>query len=161
MSPVANSAFSVLTNGIASRPPRLPDPARLIVGDGWTAWRGPVVQRLENLIQLPYGWDGYSAPPVGLEVVHFTLQMLKSICPSDMCAPQIVPGTAGDLQVEWHMPSTTIELHVRSPNSVAAWRQSSNAPDGEEIELTNDFMIVLGWVREMLGDGSATVAAAA
>ena len=119
------------------------------------------MQRLESLIQLPQGWDGYGAPPVGLEVVHFTLQMLKSICPSDMVAPQIVPGVAGDLQVEWHTPSTTIELHVRAPNSVAAWRQSPSVPDGEEFELTNDFVMVLEWVREMLGDGSAAVATAA
>jgi hypothetical protein len=119
------------------------------------------MQRLENLIQLPAGWDGYAAPPVGLEVVHFTLQMLKSICPNDMSAPQIVPGAAGDLQVEWHTPGTTIELHVKSPNSVSAWRQSPNTPDGEEIELTNDFMVVLQWVREMLEDGSAAVATAA
>jgi hypothetical protein len=161
MSPIANSAFSTIDGGLTNRPHRLPDPGRLVVSDDWAAWREPVMRRLESLLQLPDGWDGYSAPPVGLEVVHFTLQMLKSICPPDTVAPQIVPGTAGDLQVEWHTPSTTIELHVKAPNSVSAWRQSPDAADGEEVNLTNDFLVVLRWVREMLEDGSATVATAA
>jgi hypothetical protein len=44
---------------------------------------------------------------------------------------------------------------------VSAWRQSQSAPDGEEVSLTNDFLAVLHWVREMLGEGRAAVASAA
>lgn len=119
------------------------------------------MDRLEALIQLPIGWDGYNAPPVRLENAYFTMQMLKAICRRDMIVPQIVPGSSGDLQIEWHTEASTIELHVRAPNRVSAWRQAANASDGEEVELSNDFKIVLQWVKEMLGDGSAAVTAAA
>jgi hypothetical protein len=162
MSPAANSAFSVSTSLSArARPSRLPDASRVVVGEPWTAWRDPVMERLETLIQLPTGWDGYGAPPVRLENAYFAMLMLRAICGRDMAVPQIVPGSAGDLQVEWHSASATIELHVKAPNRVSAWRQTAAVPDGEEIELSNDFKIVLHWVREMLGDGIAAVTAAA
>lgn len=119
------------------------------------------MDKLQALVQLPVGWDGYKAPPVTLENVYFTLQMLKAICPAEMDAPQIVPGSRGDLQVEWHAGDTVIELHVHSPNSVTAWRQSPAFPDGEELQLTNDFLIVLQWTTQLLGDRIAAVSAAA
>lgn len=161
MSPVANSAYSTIDGRQSARPNWLTEPVRLPVGDDWAAWRDPVMRRLEYLLKLPHGWDGYSATPVRLEVVHFTLQMLRSICPPDTPAPQIVPGTGGDLQVEWHAPTTTIELHVKAPNAVSAWRESDSVPDGEEVNLTNDFLVVLRWIQEMLEDESAAVATAA
>src|SRR6266403_4444219 len=138
MSPTANSAFSTIDPPFVSRPPRrLPEPTRLLVGDDWAAWREPVMQRLEDLVQVPQ--SDASARPVRLEVAHFTLQMLKSICPPDTAPPHIAAGSAGDLQVEWRTPSTKIELHVMAPNSVSAWRQTPSLANGEEANLTNDF----------------------
>jgi hypothetical protein len=155
MSPSANSAFS--------SPQRFPgSQSRLIVSETRADWLGTARDRLENLIRLESGWDGYSAPHVSLENANFALQMLSAICPPDAPAPQIVPGSRGDLQVEWHTLNTTIELHVRAANAVTAWRESeSRAPEGEEIELTNDFLRVLDWVKEMLEDVRAADAAAA
>jgi hypothetical protein len=155
MSPSANSAFSA--------PQRFPgSQSRLIVSETQTDWRASARSRLEDLIRLELGWDGYNAPHVSLESANFALQMLSAICPPDAPVPQIVPGSRGDLQVEWHTPGTTIELHVKSANAVTAWRESeTHAPDGEEIELTNDFLRVSGWVREMLEDMRAADAAAA
>jgi hypothetical protein len=150
MSPTANSAFSTLDGRFVTRAPRRLEPTRLVVGDDWAAWREPVMQRLEDLVQLPQG----DARPVRFEVAHFTMQMLKSICPPDTAPPQIAAGAAGDLQVEWNTPSTRIELHVMAPNSVSAWRQIPGLPNGEEARLTNDFLIVFRWVREMIESGT-------
>jgi len=75
-------------------------------------------------------------------------------CPPDTAPPHIAAGSVGDLQVEWHTPSTKIELHVMAPNSVSAWRQTPSLANGEEAKLTNDFLIVLRWVREMLESGT-------
>ena len=37
-----------------------------------------------------------------------------------------------------------------APNSVTAWRQTPSLANGEEANLTNDFLLVFQWVREML-----------
>jgi hypothetical protein len=156
MSPAAaNPAF---TSNIQRA---FPMPRRLIVGDRSPFWWDAATERLQDLVLLDRGWDGYRAPPVSFEIAHFTLDMLRAVCPTDMPSPQLIPGTSGDLQVEWHYPTGEIELHVRAPNSVSAWRRSASVPDGEEVTLTNDFVVVLGWIREMLGDPSGTLTAAA
>lgn len=159
MSPATNSAvFSEAVRPSSRRPPA---PERIIVASLNTSWAEAVSDRLDHLLKLPPGWDGYIAPPIRFENAVFALQLLGAICPADMPAPQIVPGSAGDLQVEWHMPGATIELHVRAPNDVSAWRETASQPDGEEISLTNNFVVVSRWIRETLGISVATVATAA
>jgi hypothetical protein len=54
------------------------------------------------------------------------------------------------LQIEWHTERGDIELDVLAPNSVFAWRRTaSTGPDGEEIQLTNDFSQVAVWIKEL------------
>jgi hypothetical protein len=80
----------------------------------------------------------------------------------DAPAPQIVPGSNGDLQIEWHTETIDIELHICAPYEVQAWRlTSSTGDDGEEINLTNDFTVVAGWLAELAEASVATRSSAA
>jgi hypothetical protein len=133
---------------------------RMIVSEPSLAWRDGVIARLEKLIQLPKGWDGYAAEPVALATAIFALQMLETLCPSDAEPPQVVPGVNGDLQVEWHTVRGDIELHVKKPNEVDAWRRNANTgDDGEELSLTNDFIAVGNWLEDLERDVAAAAAA--
>lgn len=111
-------------------------------------WQQSVTKRLEELVdRLPYGWDGYDGRPVGFLNAYFALSMLNSICRPDTPPPQIVPGSAGDLQIEWHTASVDIELAVRGPYIVHAWRwKVGDDPDGESLNLSRDFTEVSKWV---------------
>jgi hypothetical protein len=114
------------------------------------AWWRSVLSRLDELCKLPTGWDGYNALPVFFGNAYFALNMLASACPPDAPEPQIVPGSNGDLQIEWHTETTDIELHVRIPNDVDAWRAVTSAPDHEDhLHLTMDFKVVAGWLAEL------------
>lgn len=126
------------------------------------AWEGPAIKRLEELIRLKHGWDGYQAVPVSFNTAYFAMQMLESICSDDTEAPQIVPGTNGDLQIEWHDVCGDIELDVRGPNQVFAWRLTpETGPDGQELRLRNDFHAVAIWLKELTEPAIAPIAAAA
>ncbi len=126
------------------------------------AYLKPVFERLDVLCRLEAGWDGYVAPPVSFSNAHFALSMLASAWPPDAPPPQIVPGSSGDLQVEWHSDTTDIELHVRGPNDVVAWRFTEGAgEDGEEYHLTTDFEIVARWLAELSETSGAARSAAA
>jgi uncharacterized protein YfaP (DUF2135 family) len=88
--------------------------------------------------------------------------MLNSACPQGAPEPQIVPGSSGDLQIEWHTETTDIELHVRAPNDVDAWRAVTSAPEREEqLHLTMDFSVVAGWLAELSETPVATRSSAA
>lgn len=121
-----------------------------------------VMERLQELTLLEKGWDGYHGVPVSLENAIFAFKMLESICSSETPMPQIVPGSGGDLQIEWHTLIGDLELHVRAPNNVHAWCYIVGCePDGEEVELTNNFLSVVPWVKEITESPIAPATAAA
>ena len=123
------------------------------------SWR-PVTDRLEELLRLERGWDGYTGSPVSFVNATFALRMLESICDSRSPLPQIVPGSSGDLQVEWHTLRGDVELHVRAPNDVHAWRVKSDGLE-EELLLANDFSAIVAWIKELVEPSIAIKAAAA
>lgn len=130
---------------------RLPSATnRLWIFEPENEWRKIVEKRLEQLLRLPVGWDGYKAQPVGFLNAHFALRMLDAICGSGAEAPQIVPGQEGDLQIEWHTRQGDVELHVMAPNKVHAWRNLVGPEATEdELELTNEFSAVAAWLGEI------------
>ena len=134
---------------------------RITISDfGNQQWQSIVKQRIEDLIRLEEGWDGYNAAPVSFSTGMFAFRMLESICQRDTPAPQIVPGSSGDLQMEWHTNHGDLELWVRSPNNVhVSWTMSAEH-DAEEVDLTNDFSVVSEWVREVTESKIAIAAAA-
>lgn len=135
---------------------------RLIVSEPDRAWRAGIVHRLNELCCLPKGWDGYGAEPVSFETANFAVRMLDVVCPSEGPMPSAVPGPNRDLQVEWHLANGDIELHVRAPNDVHAWRLSADTgDDGEEHELTNDFTLVAQWIKDLSEPAFASQPAAA
>ena len=123
--------------------------ARLVIAEPVRAWGDEVKARFNELCALERGWDGYQGIPVSFTTANFALRMLEAVCGANAPAPQIVPGTDGDLQIEWHTEKADIELHVRAPNDGHAWRASPANPAGEEFELSNDFKIVATWVKDI------------
>ncbi len=113
------------------------------------AWRDEVRRLLNNVCALPPGWDGYGAPPVAFEVANFALKMLEQTCPEHVPAPNVVPGPDGDLQLEWHTENLDIELHVRKPYDVHAWRRQVNGDEENEGELTFDYTLVTRWLSDL------------
>ncbi|TAD90447.1 MAG: hypothetical protein EAZ99_06285 [Alphaproteobacteria bacterium] len=123
-------------------------------------WSETVVRRLDDLVHLPIGWDGYAARPVQFSTAYFTLSMLTQLKIPGCEVPQLVPGVNGDLQAEWHTESGSIELHVLAPNRVEAWYLDHDQ-QVKEVALTNDFTLVVGWLESLMGNGRAAEATAA
>ncbi len=156
----SNSAFSLASSTNVIQLPGSQE--RILINENVSTWGDTVKKRLEELIQLSAGWDGYQGVHVSFENANFAFRVLDAICGLQTRAPQIVPGAAGDLQIEWHTLNGDIELHVRAPNDVHAWRAMTGGdPDGEELELTNDFAVIAQWVREITEPPIAAAATAA
>ena len=134
--------------------------ARVVVSSPRRDWSREVTCKLNELTALRRGWDGHRAKPVSFDTAHFALKMLESICREEAPAPQIVPGTGGDLQIEWHTDHGDLELHVLSPNNVRAWFAPIDDAEGSETALTNDFTEVARWVHELTEPAFAGAAAA-
>ena len=151
--PLSSQPSNIVPLDVAARV-RITDPIRL--------WRDAVVSRLNELIALKRGWDGYRGEPVTFENANFALRMLEASCGVEAPVPQIVPGVAGDLQVEWHIGHTDIELDIRGPNDVHAWIYSERTgADGQEFDLTNDFTSVANRIRDLPEPSNTSSVAAA
>ena len=123
-------------------------------------WFKPTSTRLDELCALAVGWDGYRAPPVRYDNARFANEVLKAICGANTPAPQIVPGSHGDLQLEWHTPNHDIEIHVIQALVVHVWHRSpATGRDGEELQLASDFRPLAPWIRAMEGDIAVAAAA--
>ncbi|MFC7290701.1 hypothetical protein [Hirschia litorea] len=115
-------------------------------------WMAESENKLERLINLQNGWDGGTARSVSFRNANFAMNVLGAVCDKGSPAPQFVPGTNGDLQIEWHLVGGSIELHILKPNLVKAWYEVNNSDDEEgEQDLTNNFAIVSDWLKKILG----------
>ena len=111
-------------------------------------WRELILRRLHILTTLQVGWDGYRGLPVTTANASFALDILETCCRGEVPMPQLVPGTSGDLQLEWHGTRGDIELHLLRPHEVWAWHaDAQTGRDGETVYLTNDFTLVARWVN--------------
>ena len=160
---ISSDPVTPLASGF-SRPQILSIPLRakrLLISDTAQPWSEKVQTRLQELIRLQRGWDGYHGVPVSFENAVFTMRVLEAICGSEFPAPQIVPGAQGDLQIEWHTLKGDLELHIKRPNDVHAWRSLISLPDqDEELDLTNDFLTIAQWVKDVVEFSIVTETAA-
>jgi hypothetical protein len=136
---------------------------RSIVFERESSWLDCVKKRLEELVDhLPFNWDGYNGKPVSFLNATFALSMLNSICRPNTPPPQIVPGSNGDLQIEWHTLNSDIEILIRGPYSVSAWLCNVGENQNDiTLELSRDFTEVARWVEAMSEQQSVANAAAA
>ena len=125
------------------------------------AWRFSVDRRLNELVSLPIGWDGYRGKPVSRENAIFARNVIETICGHDLPAPQIVPGINGDLQLEWHTFYGDLELRIVRPNLVNAWFAEGKNDDGIETIFSNDFKVASVWLASITEKHLAAELAAA
>ena len=122
------------------------------VSDRPTDWSEKVFDRLNHLVALKVGWDGYRGRPVSFSCAHFAVSLLKQVCSANASAPSIVPGSDGTLQLEWHQNKYDVELDILAPNKVLAMRYHIETEITEEEVLQNNFAVVRRWIEE-LGEG--------
>lgn len=109
-----------------------------------------IITKLEELVRLERGWNGYSAIPVSMSNAIYALRIIEEIC-LESYLPEIVPGFDGDIQLEWHVNASIAELHIISPNNVYFWT-NFGFPKGMEIHIQDcDFSLVKKILSEMFG----------
>jgi hypothetical protein len=112
-------------------------------------WQEEVSRRLIQLLNLPQGWDGYSAEPISEAMAAFVTNVLNSTMSEGTPSPDIVPASGGGVQIEWHTGGVDIELFIPRPNEACLTVGYMDGREPFEGDLTTDFSI-LGEVLEPL-----------
>ena len=66
-------------------------------------------QTIDKLKNLEPGWDGYKGKPVTENAAILAKKAAEALY-HDFGDPQVVPGPGGDLQLEWHKETFTMEV---------------------------------------------------
>jgi hypothetical protein len=106
-------------------------------------------QRFNELVNLPVGWDGYAGMAVTFDCAVFAANFLERLYVSEVPAPDLVPGSDGSIQIEWHRNGFDIELDVLAPYEVNAIRRNVATDEIEELQLQMDFTEVQHWILSL------------
>ena len=109
-------------------------------------WFRELNGRLGYLTSLPLGWDGYAGQPVSPNVAQFAAKLIEHLFTDAVPAPQLVPGSDGTLQLEWHLNGYDIEIDVLAPFDIVATRYDHISDVEDEIEVQSDFSELMRWV---------------
>ncbi len=71
-----------------------------------------------DLLNLPPGWNSYSAKQIAHRNAEATIKLLLVLLDSKTPAPAVVPRVKGTIQLEWHTAQIEIEVYINSPSSV-------------------------------------------
>lgn len=139
-----------LPSGAASNVVELEaSPKRLVVPSD-KSWVEELRDKLGELVKLPLNWDGYDGLPVSFDVAYFSVAVLNHLYRDGIPCPDIVPGSDGSMQIEWHLGGYDIELHVLGIYEIDAWRKNRATGAQDEVEISNDLTLVAGWMRDLL-----------
>ncbi|WP_150002266.1 hypothetical protein [Iodidimonas gelatinilytica] len=114
---------------------------------------------MNELTSLRRGWDGYDGIAVSFRCANFAANLIERLYVDGVDAPQLVPGSDGTVQIEWHMNHLDIEIDILAPYRVIATRYDHLTGEDEEVELGSDFTQLAIWVADLGRDRSALRAA--
>lgn len=127
-----------------------PQSRNVVLNEPSYNWWPLVRRRLNFLCSLERGWDGYNAPPVSFEVASFALDVLKAVSKASTPMPTLVPGTAGNLQIEWNEVPASLELHILAPYDIIAQLHVYDDDRVEEREFQAVLTEISAWVDLLL-----------
>jgi hypothetical protein len=101
----------ITTQSVAVRPVMLFATAR-----PHSNWLSTVQSVLERFRDLGPGWDSYDAPAVDRQGIETAREFLTVLARAGVRMPALTLAAQGQVQIEWHTPSTDLEIRVLGPN---------------------------------------------
>jgi hypothetical protein len=105
------------------------------------------IHTLIELLELPGGWNSYSAKPIRKENVTFAVDLLARLMHEGTPAPTVVPKVRGGVQLEWHTKGVNLEIAIESPDDVTFFAEDIESNEAPEQEL--DESTVTQWIERI------------
>lgn len=102
-----------------------------------------------DLLNLPPGWNSYSAKPIAPQNAVQAIQLLAVFVAPNTPAPAVVPRVRGGIQLEWHAESIDIEVYIDSPSNVSFFAESSDTGETFEGPLAGHDAVLKAWLQNI------------
>lgn len=126
-------------------------------------WAVHAEQELQQLVDLPAGWDGHRGKRMAEAAVEAVVRVLDGCMTERTPFPQYFPLPDGGVQVEWHANGHDIEVEADAAGSVyvlATTTDPRRTRVDAQLASTVADTSVLNELRSALHDLAARVAAA-
>lgn len=148
--------------GVVDTTPRAPAPARpkiVVQGQKWKAvlYIDPnvplpapflaSVKAVVDLLDLPAGWNSFSAKPIARRNAEAAIRVLALLLDPETPPPAVVPRVKGNIQLEWHTERIDIEVYIDSPEQVRFFAEDVSTGEAAEGPLTGREEQLNKWLR--------------
>ncbi|MEM7242999.1 MAG: hypothetical protein AAF429_12505 [Pseudomonadota bacterium] len=133
--------FSNTVSNLFTRSSKFAEPlsAHEFVSVSQSPWSATLEKKLEELVSLEPGWDGYKGLALNFRVAGYALEVLNRMYVPNVPPPCLVPIANGTLQAEWHINGMDLELQFRKtlPQIEVFFYNEANA-EVDEFSIAGD-----------------------
>ena len=94
-------------------------------------WVESAFLKIQELLYLEAGWDGYDGKSVIGDTARKAVVMLFELMSSGTKTPWIVPTVHGGLQMEWHKSQVDLEIEIKPDTTASVFYV--NEQDGKQL----------------------------
>ena len=109
-------------------------------------WFLPSIEALVDLLNLPAGWNSYSAKRIAPQNAKAALVLLGRLLDFETPPPMVVPRAQGNIQLEWHTDHIDIEIYIDSPDRVRFFAEDATKELFAEGPLKGHENELRGWL---------------
>lgn len=109
------------------------------------------IKSIVALLNLPPGWNSYSAKPIAHENAIRAIRLLCDLMRLGIAAPIVVPRVRGGIQLEWHTEVGDIEIYIDSPGQISFFAEDAKSGESTEAPLAGHEEVLRAWVQRISG----------
>lgn len=107
------------------------------------------VKDVVDMLDLPAGWNSYSAKPIAHRNAEAAIRVLADLLGPETPPPAVVPRVKGNIQLEWHTKQIDIEVYIDSPELVRFFAEDVSTGETAEGPLSGREEQLKNWLRRV------------
>jgi len=107
------------------------------------------IEAVVELLNLPPGWNSYSAKPIGPQIAVRAIRILAELMEPLTPLPAVVPRVQGGIQLEWHTDTLDIEVYIDTPDQVSFFAEHGESGQSVEASLAGQEQTLRAWVQRL------------
>jgi hypothetical protein len=100
-------------------------------------WVTDVSKRIQGfVVHLPENWNSYGAQRIQPELAEAAIRLLPKVVQPGTPKPEVVPTTAGGVQIEWHVGGIDLEINILTQDKINVSFEDLGSGQGWSREIS-------------------------
>src|ERR1035437_278018 len=112
-------------------------------------WVLPTANAFADMLELPFGWNSYSARPVDPRTIEIAGGLLAAVMQHHTAPPTLVPTVRGGIQLEWHRNGLDIEIRIDPSRRTTVYAVDNRSGEELDSEWLPGDMSLSSWIDKL------------